>query len=118
MSGVSAKVRRAECAIRSLEAEMGRTCQGLKRYVVHEINQDEGRHYWIYRGQTPGAPVEWSVRTGETLYNLRSALDHLVWQLVLRNGEEPGERNEFPFVRKDEDWSKLVKQQSVKCSFR
>jgi hypothetical protein len=38
----------------------------------------------------------WGVRIGEFLHNLRSALDNLVWQLVLLNGEQPWDQNQFP----------------------
>ena len=33
---------------------------------------------------------------GEFLHNTRSALDNLVWQLVLRSGATPSNRNQFP----------------------
>jgi hypothetical protein len=38
----------------------------------------------------------WGVRVGEFAHDLRSALDNLVWQLVLVNGKEPGDHNQFP----------------------
>jgi hypothetical protein len=38
----------------------------------------------------------WGVRIGEFLHDLRSALDNLVWQLVLLNDAEPGDHNQFP----------------------
>jgi hypothetical protein len=38
----------------------------------------------------------WGVRIGEFLHDLRSALDNLIWQLVLVNGHEPGDHNQFP----------------------
>ena len=38
----------------------------------------------------------WGVRIGEFLHDLRSALDNLVWQLVLLNGETPWCKNQFP----------------------
>jgi hypothetical protein len=33
---------------------------------------------------------------GDAIHNLRSALDHLVWQLVLLNGKTPSGANQFP----------------------
>ena len=41
---------------------------------------------------------------GEIFYNLRSALDHLVWQLVLANGKTPGRDNSFPIIKNEDDW--------------
>lgn len=41
-------------------------------------------------------PLHWSVIVGDYLQNLRATLDHLVWQLVLANGNKPGFGNAFP----------------------
>lgn len=38
----------------------------------------------------------WAVLVSEFIHHLRSALDNLVWQLVLLNGGEPWQRNQFP----------------------
>lgn len=38
----------------------------------------------------------WGVIFGDAIHNLRSALDHLVWQLVLLNGKTPSGANQFP----------------------
>jgi len=40
-----------------------------------------------------------------TLYNLRSALDHLVWQLVLVNGQKPTQINQFPILEDAAEWN-------------
>ncbi len=36
---------------------------------------------------------------GEAVHNLRSALDHLVWEMVLENGGKPNRRTEFPILK-------------------
>jgi hypothetical protein len=33
---------------------------------------------------------------GEIIHDLRSSLDHVVWQLVIANGSLPGYWNQFP----------------------
>jgi hypothetical protein len=43
----------------------------------------------------------WGVQIGEFLHDLRSALDNLVWQLVLLNGEEPWDKNQFPIYNRN-----------------
>jgi hypothetical protein len=45
-------------------------------------------------------PLMWSVRVAEIVHNIRSSLDHLVWQLVIRKtGAQPMiDRIEFPVV--------------------
>ena len=41
-------------------------------------------------------PVGWSLIVGDFVQNLRAALDHLVWQLVRANGQQPGRSIAFP----------------------
>lgn len=56
--------------------------------VTHRIRFD-----W---GDDPPPLLRWSLLTGDCAHNLRSALDHLAWQLALRDVDEPGERTCFP----------------------
>lgn len=41
-------------------------------------------------------PTRIPLLLGDALQNLRSALDYLVWELVISAGNKPGERNQFP----------------------
>ena len=43
-------------------------------------------------------PQEWGVIIGEIIHNLRSALDHLVWQLALLQTSTPYDRTAFPIT--------------------
>ena len=49
----------------------------------------------------------WAVLLGDAIHNLRSALDHLIWQLVLLDtGKEGSNENQFPIVSTgDRYWS-------------
>ena len=103
-ASVTAKIQRTASQIDVLKVEMDAFCAEIKRAIVHEIDQDADTQAWIYRETAPDVPIEWSVSVGEILYNLRSALDHLVWQLVLANGSQPGSRTEFPIVKDPTGW--------------
>lgn len=46
---------------------------------------------------------------GDIIHNLRSTFDHIIWQLVLRDGQEPGDWSVFPIYE-----SKTVFLQEVK----
>ncbi len=72
--------------------------------AFNEVHEDADEQVWVFRGSTPNVPIEWFIRLGEILYNLRSALDHLVWQLVLANGKTPGRDNSFPIIKNEDDW--------------
>ncbi len=104
--GINAKIKRAGDQINSLKADMERFCADIRESIDHEVHEDVDEQVWVFRGATPYAPVEWSIRIGEILYNLRSALDHLVWQMVLANGQTPTRKNAFPIVRDEKDWKK------------
>ena len=102
--GVHAKLRRARQQTQEVTDEADRLCKDVKQDLVREVRDDADEHVWVYRGLTPKIPVAWSVIVGEILYNMRSALDHLVWQLVLANSQTPGRHNEFPIAKDLQHW--------------
>ena len=109
--GIVAKIRRGADQASSLKADMDRFCTDVRQSIVHEVHEAAEEQAWVYRGETPNVPIDWSVRLGEILYLLRSALDHLVWQLVLANGQEPGRHNGFPIVRNEEAWRRQARSE-------
>ena len=54
-------------------------------------------------------PLRFSVICGDIVHNLRSALDHLVWQLVIVGRREPGKWNFFPIYTDSSDFMRDVK---------
>jgi len=52
----------------------------------------------VSQGTDNPFPVAVHGHVGDALYNLRSALEHLAWQLVLANGETPGTGTGFPIL--------------------
>ncbi len=103
---IDAKINRAGDQTNSLKTDMEMFCTGIQQSIAHEVREDTNEQAWVFQGKTPEVPIVWSVRLGEILYNLRSTLDHLVWQLVLANGENPGRHNAFPIVNAAVDWQK------------
>ena len=99
LEAVDAKIARARSELRLLRAEIATFCQERARLIVREL-VGHGEERWVYHGDTSKAPIDWSIRAGEVAYNLRSALDHLVWQLVKANSECPCAENEFPILGK------------------
>ena len=106
LDGIHAKIGRAGDQIDSLTADMDRFCTDIRQSIVREVCEDSDEQVWAFRSETPRVPIEWSVRVGEILYNLRSALDHLIWQLVLANGQEPSRQNAYPIVNDESEWSR------------
>lgn len=59
-------------------------------------------------GDTPEAPAGLSIRIGEFAYNLRAALDYLVFALALLDSGSPQEQTQFPICDADEKFAKQV----------
>ncbi len=57
----------------------------------------------------PELLIDYSIRASEIAYNLRSALDHLVWQLVEANGKTPDRQNEFSIFLEEAEYFKRAK---------
>jgi len=49
-------------------------------------------------GEEPDAE-RWGILLGDVIHNLRSALDHVIWQLVLLNEAKPRPTNQWPMSR-------------------
>ena len=95
LSGVDHKIRRAERQIADLKESIGEGMStDLQRFVFEHDPQTGKRPLKVY-----GVPViqpEWRVLIGEILYNLRSALDHLAYQLVILGNGQPNDNTYFP----------------------
>jgi hypothetical protein len=94
LSGVRMKLDRAEQHLDALEAEVA-PYNARGPYSVRPLEADGD--WWVARLTVTEPPdPRWALIVGDFLHNARSALDNLVWQLVLVNGAEPSFRNQFP----------------------
>jgi hypothetical protein len=53
-------------------------------------------------------PEDLPLVIGDALQNLRTALDHLVWQLVLSNGGTPGTQTAFPITKNAQQYKSVA----------
>jgi hypothetical protein len=61
----------------------------------------------LYRfSKVETCPVEWGVLIGECLYNWRSALDHLIWQVASTQHDPPPDQLDFPIATKADWWTR------------
>lgn len=103
LSGCRAKVWRAAEHLKCLGDEI-HTFFGPeddKPHRIHDKFDPQTLTYeaWIEPIREPTEHV-WGVLLGDYIHNLRSTLDHLIWQLVILNtGKEPtGRQNQFPIA--------------------
>ena len=110
LEGVNAKVQRAQDEIERLAKDISVSCETQRSLFSEELRRDVGDKIWVFRGETPIVPIEYSIRLGEIVYNLRSALDQLVWQLVHANYKAPHHLNEFPIFDDESRFDEAVKR--------
>lgn len=95
--GITEKVRRAKVHFDELETELAPFDDpDTNGFVFKADIHDNGRkHVWRVKDPPPLGPQFASI-AGDCVHNLRTALDHLAWQLVLANGGDPGKHIQFP----------------------
>jgi hypothetical protein len=92
---VGHKVERAEKHVLDLQDALQAFLDSRPYEVVREYNPDTGEFSYRVARVMPTRPGIMLI-AGDAIHNLRSALDHLIWQLVKANGQEPGRANEYP----------------------
>ena len=107
VKGVDAKISRARECLQGLENDIAMFCEYQRRGLVFEIEQQVPI---IIGNDVPELPIDYSIRVGEIAYNLRSALDHLAWQLVVDNGGTPSFQTGFPIVLEEDQYRGAAKQ--------
>jgi hypothetical protein len=81
----------------------------LTRQLIEEepdaffYDLDPSSGWWTLRLKQKPVPAEISFMIGDILHNLRSTLDHLVWQLTIANGHTPPP---FPLPKKSQ-WANI-----------
>ena len=75
-----------------------------------------GERQWIMERVTRDPALGISIAVADCLYNLRSALDHLAWQLVLANGDQPTKRTAFPICDTSAQWKRSWKGKTMGMS--
>lgn len=95
LDGVQAKLERAASHLEALQDEI-RAFFARDPYMVRSDLDCEAGKYRLYFEIREQPPLMWSVILGDLVHNLRSALDHLAWQLVIFSGNKPGRGTQFP----------------------
>ena len=91
------KIVRAYGHMKALNREVDAALELQPNGVIGQIEPKSGDK--VYRADLVWQPPrEWGLLLGDFVHNLRSALDHMVWDLVLANpnSERPDSDTEFP----------------------
>jgi hypothetical protein len=100
LDGARAKLDWAKVHIESFKLRERQFGQG-KPYQVEaqhhpELGDETVQNISAVITAVDPVPVELQLELGDALQNMRSALDHLAWQLVVANGGTPGDATQFP----------------------
>jgi hypothetical protein len=107
LDGVWAKLRRAEAQLDEFQAILTAYIKQYEYTFARDKQPREGGWYHV-RVVMPDPPLDYGVLVGEYIHNLRSSLDHTVWQLVILNGRRPRGSNQFPVARSLAGWRKAL----------
>jgi hypothetical protein len=100
---IRVKVERAEQHIRDVEVARQRFFDSKPYRIESEYNSQTGQTlYKVFDLQPP--PVDIGLIAGDAIHNLRSALDHLAYQLILINGGTPDKQTGFPIWQLSTDY--------------
>ena len=112
LAAIRLKTERAKKHIRNLEGEIIAFGMGEPYRIATEIDADTGEK--IYRMKVfGGISGEWPLIIGDAVHNLRSALDHLAWQLVEANGSVPNDRTDFPIRKGPTEYENTTKRPKI-----
>ncbi|HLW52531.1 MAG TPA: hypothetical protein VKW06_06780 [Candidatus Angelobacter sp.] len=108
------KIERAKEHIRNLDA----TIQAFlsdKPYRIgakpHSIPSLE--HTTLYVAEVKPVPDNISLILGDAIHNLRSALDHLAWQLVELGGGKPDKNTYFPICERPHQYASMMGNREI-----
>jgi hypothetical protein len=98
LDGVRGKIARAKRHLAELKEVTERAVHPDSYETPREDDGEIGKYIYRVYG-VPAIDPKWSVITGDVLFNLRSALEHLAWQLVLLDGGTPTDETKFPILK-------------------
>jgi len=81
--------------INTLNSEIGLFVEAHAKRVVEKVDPKQTGGY-LYEVEWPDTPADWSLILGDIAHNLRSALDHVAWEVRKLAGPPPPDRLYFP----------------------
>jgi hypothetical protein len=85
LEGPVIKLARAESQFYVLQQQIEAVWPPEETWPVRTEQHRGGLEYRFYLGELPGIEPAWALMAGEIMFNLRSALDHLAWELHVRH---------------------------------
>lgn len=93
--GAWLKIERAKKHLRDLEAAVAAFRATDPYHIIKHIDPNTGERVAVRKIKTH-PPAEWGLLIGDSVHNLRTALDYLICEAVTLNGNEVKTRHGFP----------------------
>jgi hypothetical protein len=94
--GIRLKIERAQRHINDLEVELHAFFDRDPYKIATRPHPALSTHYTLYIESIEPMPDLFALLIGDAVHNLRTALDHLAWQLVEAGGGRPNKDTYFP----------------------
>jgi hypothetical protein len=111
LAGIRMKLQRSNSQLDRLYVEMNGFSDQMP-YALGDPKPNADHTQWVYpvRFRRP-IPLTWAVILGEVVHNLRSALDHSIFQLTLEYTGKELEGTAFPISDKPTSWDLNARHQ-------
>ena len=111
--GVREKLRRAHLHRKEIERRIDRFIDNQAYETAREVDPKTGQHLWIGKIKKQPPIIRWGALIGDCLFNFRSALDHLAYDLAVAHSGFPLDpevefRSEFPIF-----WRRQITPQEL-----
>ncbi|HEV2350036.1 MAG TPA: hypothetical protein VG028_09360 [Terriglobia bacterium] len=103
LSAIRLKIERAKQHIRDLEVALIAYMESDPYGMAAERDQQTGAFQYVV-ADIKEIPPAFSLISSDVLFNLRSTLDHLAYQLVLASGNQPDRSTAFPIFNTAEEY--------------
>lgn len=105
LDGIELKLDRALVQFNALKSTIDILKTDKPYEFIPYANPQTGEIGSLIHIHKPVDPM-WGILIGEYVHNLRSALDHIVWQLVILNtGAPPTTKTQFPIFKTEAGWN-------------
>lgn len=113
LSGPRAKLDRADEHRHLLDRELREFHDAEPLALTPPIFDPETQYFVMYGHTLMEAPPRLGAILGDYVNNVRAALDHLVWQLVVLNGGSPTRKHNFPICSSPAEFES--RKEALKC---
>lgn len=111
LDGCWAKLERAEESIKHLDLDAAAFFRtDPPPFKIVGEHKKSGLEYVFMAYGDPAVPRRFATIAGEIVHHLRSSLDHLIHALVVKSGNTPTRRNQFPICTTRENFESCQKE--------